>query len=613
MHLEDGLLERVFALLDERGLSNAEETCLNWRGIVRSAELWRRFVANDLPDDGGGSGSGDPTTLGKCGSGDPWKAAFVERSAEARWAAGRSRSVATLTGHGAAITALHIGAPAGLAVTGSSDGAALVWDLERGVLLRALHHAAPVVSVAAVSPQVTVTATAAAAHLWRRGARARSFPVASPRTNGAVTQIAVAGTSLVIGCAGRCLQVYDLYSGALRLIVRPGGGTGGSGGSGALRGGAAGGGAPQDGTPSREGGGGSGGASSGGGGGGGVASLLALEDESIGRWMALLGTPGGWVGCHCLETGRLLWQLHSSCAAPIVALALKPCAAAAGAHLLLGLDSASQLHAWELPSPSGQLSGSFLSGGGAGGPRRAGVGALLATCRLGAHGLGAPTSLVVPECGSGCVFAAGWGGALCVVRVSAKRQAAGGGGGGGGGGRVERRGEGRGSAGCASGADGLSCEMEFVRACPMAQLQRARAGAPAGCADGSPCGTGGGSGGGGRAAAGGGVGTGTLGKRLRAEEEAGASRPRAQAAQREAPPAGGSLPPARQPPQPPPAVGGSSDPAASAQPPAAAAASAADSGSQWGVMRMGMLAGGRLLVGMADGSVQVLRFANPQG
>jgi hypothetical protein len=70
---------------------------------------------------------------------------------------------------------------ADLVITASADGTARAWDLNGpGRQLHALRHAAPVAAAAALSPEVAVTATAAAAHLWRRGARARSFPLQAP-------------------------------------------------------------------------------------------------------------------------------------------------------------------------------------------------------------------------------------------------------------------------------------------------------------------------------------------------------------------------------------------------------------------------------------------------
>jgi hypothetical protein len=102
------------------------------------------------------------------------------RTAAARWRSGRVRAAASLAGHAAGVTRIHAAGDA--AVTASLDGTARVWRL--GAAPRQLaalpHSGAPVVAAALISEDLAVTATAAAAHLWRRGARVRSFPVQSP-------------------------------------------------------------------------------------------------------------------------------------------------------------------------------------------------------------------------------------------------------------------------------------------------------------------------------------------------------------------------------------------------------------------------------------------------
>jgi hypothetical protein len=101
-------------------------------------------------------------------------------AAAARWRAGRVRAAASLAGHAAAVTVIH--ALGDTAVTASNDGTARVWHL--GTVPRQLcllpHSGAPVVAAALLSPDLAVTATAAAAHLWRGGRRVRSFAVQSP-------------------------------------------------------------------------------------------------------------------------------------------------------------------------------------------------------------------------------------------------------------------------------------------------------------------------------------------------------------------------------------------------------------------------------------------------
>ncbi|GBF89569.1 hypothetical protein Rsub_02287 [Raphidocelis subcapitata] len=536
------LLERVLSALDPRGLAAAEAVCSDWRDAVRAAHLWRGFA------DGEGPLGGD-AAAGRCGGGggewggDTWKAAFVERRASARWRAGRVRAAVVLSSHAQAVTAIDADAAgaSGAAVTASADGAARLWQLSPppGREAAVLPHAAPLVAAALAGPGLVVTATAAAAHLWRRAARVRSFPITSPRTNGSLARAVVAGTSLLLACAGRSLHVYDLYSGSLRLLVRPGeaagGGGGGSGSGGSIAGG----------------GGGCGG------GGGWTSALAAYEwDPRGGRWAALVGAAGGAVFAHCVETGRLLWAVHSNCASPIAALQIS----AAPPRLLFGLDAACQLHAWAVPDEAGAGGGG--GGGGAKADRaaRVGAGAHLASCRLGAAGIGPPTSLLLPPRGSDCLFAAGWGGVLVVVR--AQWQEAGDGGGDGGSG----------------GGGGRRLSLSVCRTCDLSRLHQPRGSGSSGSISASGSGTGSTS-----ASCGGGSGSG--GSRT-AGAGAGASVPLAAAVggsgRAKAPPDGGR---------------GGPGPGLA--------------GSQGGVLSLAMLAGGRLLVGFADGTVRVLRFGNP--
>jgi hypothetical protein len=402
----------------------------------------------------------------------------------------------------------------------------------------------------------------------------------------------------VLATSGRTLHVFDLYSASLRLLIRPGSDAPGDGARaprglglppsarGTAAGGAAGAGA---GAP---------------GGGGWLASLGAYEyDSASGRWAALVGAAGGLVAAHCLDTGRELWRLHSRGAAAIVALQLQAAppwdAPGLGGAVLFGLDAASYLHAWAVPEADG-ASGGGSDGGGrrggeGGGPgapgrlQRPGVGALLGSCRLGAARLGLPTSLLLPGRGGGALFAAGWGGTLCVVGVERRPAPAPGAAGAGGpaaGGAAAAGGAGAGGQeaddqAARSGRLG-AMEMGIVRTCDLSRALPFR-----GRAHGGGNGSGNGSGGGAGARAAGG--------------SDGAAAPVGDAG---APGKGGG------------AVGSGGGGGASAPTDAAPAAGASGGGapaavggaSQSAVLCLEMLPGGRLLAGLADGTVLLLRF-----
>jgi len=313
-----------------------------------------------------------------------------------------------------------------------------------------------------------------------------------------------------------------------------------------------------------------------------VSSLLPIElNELTGHWGVLVGAAGGLVACHCLETGRLLWQLHSNCAAAIVALQLRGGGGEEGGGppaVLFGLDAASQVHAWRVPLQQEQrqdLISSKSSKSNSSSNRnqqqqqqqqRAGATALLESCRLGAHGLGAPTCLLLPWWGSSCLFAAGWGGALCVVQL--KRL----------GGNSVTRGVTPGAA-AGDGAVGR-LHMSTVRSCDLSRL---------------------------RQGGGGGVASSRRSAPLAAAAAAGSQPSQQQQQQQQqvqrisivdklpasttAPTRAASDRPSRS--------GGGLTSAGSV------------GGSQFGVLSMAMLEGGRLLVGLADGSVRVLRFGDP--
>ncbi len=361
------------------------------------------------------------------------------------------------------------------------------------------------------------------------------------RSYGALTHIAVAGTSLVLATSGRSLQVYDLYSGSLRLLIRPDEVT--SSNAGPSGGSALGSFLPAPPTSSGVTGGGT----------GWVTSLSPVElDESAGRWAVLVGAAGGLVACHCVETGRLLFQLRSSSTAAIVALQLQPPQPPGGLRdsLLFGLDAASQLHAWKLPDDAFPPLARQQQRG------RTGAGALLGSCRLGATGLGVPTSLVLPQRGSTCLFAAGWGGTLCVVRAARR-----------------------------DGEDGRAAQV---------QMTSAVAGSLSGLQQG-------------RRAASGGQQQQQVGGRsspVSAPETQPRVQPAVAAAGRD-----GAKPPAVATPAA--AAAASESNQGGSQGSQRVAEAGATAGSQFGVLSMGMLEGGRLLVGLADGSIKVVQFGNP--
>jgi hypothetical protein len=398
--------------------------------------------------------------------------------------------------------------------------------------------------------------------------------------------LAVADTALVLATSGRTLHVFDLYGGSLRLLIRPGGDDAPSG-AGARA-------APGLGLPPAE----AAAAAATGGGGGWLASLGTYEwDEARGRWAALVGAAGGMVAAHCLENGRLLWRLHSRGTAAIVGLQLQRAPPwGAGPRIegqvLFGLDAASYLHAWGVPEDP-------LPGGGGGGGnsddgqlQRPGVGALLGSCRLGSARLGLPTSLLLPARGGTALLASGWGGVLCVVgaqRLPAAPRGGsdgggsdgggsdGGGGDGGGGGGSRGAGSRPGRPGCSGSSRVGSMEMGVVRTC---DLGRALPGRTTSNAAGAVAEAAGATGSGAPAAA-------TAGR----EEKRGC-----------APPAsshGGLREPTRT---------GSSGSGHGGTGGAAGARGLA-APSQKAILSLAMLEGGRLLAGLADGSVLLLRFS----
>ncbi|KAK9836859.1 hypothetical protein WJX74_009706 [Apatococcus lobatus] len=211
------LQAKIFGMLNVRDLACAEAVCKDWAHVINTHSLWDQQAAQHRSPCVGPKSEQSPcpfsTSQAKSSVASHVVASRLER---------RLPRLTRLAGHTAAITSCSAGP--GIIASASEDKTVRLWEQKFGrsgwactAVLKQRHTPQ---AVEVVEPNLILTTSQAGVLLWRDFTLARRFQVP-----GQTSDLRHLGCKdgMVVGAAANSgrLQVWDLYSGSLKQLLRP--------------------------------------------------------------------------------------------------------------------------------------------------------------------------------------------------------------------------------------------------------------------------------------------------------------------------------------------------------------------------------------------------------